>query len=268
MELLPLNGYVFVEKRKLDYIRFGHGKKHLILLPGLGDGLKTVRGTAMPMALMYRNFAKEFTVWSFSRGEPVAEGASTRDMARELKNAMDKLGIGRAHILGVSMGGMIAQHLAADSPEKVDKLVLAVTCGFSGQEVRECVGHWFYLAQKGDHTALLRSNLERIYSEDYCRKNGWMVPLLGKLTKPKSYDRFFAQARACMTHTMAVPLQAITAPTLVIGGEQDRVVSPDGSRALAKAIPGARLYMYEGWGHGLYEEAPDFNRRVLEFLKE
>ena len=100
-----------------DYICFGTGKRIFIILPGLGDGLKTVKGTALPMSLMYRMFAKDFTVYMFSRKQDLPADHTTRDMARDLKEAMDALGIEKASVLGVSMGGMIAQWLAIDYPE-------------------------------------------------------------------------------------------------------------------------------------------------------
>ena len=121
------NGCLQTDGFEMDYIRFGTGAKTLILLPGLGDGLQTVRGLALPMALLYRVFMKEYTVYSFSRRRDLPDGHTTRDMARDQKQAMDALGIPAADVVGVSMGGMIAQHLAADYPEMVGKLVLVVT---------------------------------------------------------------------------------------------------------------------------------------------
>jgi pimeloyl-ACP methyl ester carboxylesterase len=89
---------------------------------------------------------------------------------------------------------------------------------------------------------------------------------MGRLTKPKSYDRFFLQAQAVRTHDAWDRLPRITAPTLVMGGEQDNCLGPEASRELAARIPGAELKMYEQWGHGLYEEAEDFQETVLAFL--
>ena len=122
------NGILTFDNATMEYIRFGSGSKTLVMLPGLGDGLRTMKGTALPMAVMYRIFARAYTVYAFSRKDPLPQGYTTRDMARDQKEAMDALGIEQADVLGVSMGGMIAQHLAADYPEKVGKLVLTVTC--------------------------------------------------------------------------------------------------------------------------------------------
>ena len=260
------NGTLKIGDTTMEYIRFGMGQRVLVMLPGLGDALRSMKGTALPMAVMYRVFAKDFTVYAFSRKTKLPEGYTTRDMARDQAEAMDLLGIHRADLFGVSMGGMIAQHFAIDYPEKVGKLVLTVTSGKENPILKESVEEWVSLAQKGDHAGFMESNLRRIYSEGYYRKNKWMVPMLGMLTKPKSYDRFFIQANACLTHNAYENLHRIQAPTMVIGGEQDLALGGDPSREIAAQIPGAALKMYEQWGHGLYEEANDFNQLLLDFL--
>ena len=260
------NGTLILKNGRMDYIRFGKGARVLIMLPGLGDGLRTVKGTALPMALLYRRFAKQYTVYVFSRREPLAAGMTTRDMAAEQTQAMEALGIDRADILGVSMGGMIAQWLAIDHPHRVGKLILTVTCAEQNPVLRESIREWVDLAKAGDHAGFMDSNLRRIYSERYYRRNKWMTPLVGALTKPKSYDRFFVQAEACLTHDARAELQSIQAQTLVIGGEKDLALGGEASKVLAQHIPGAELKMYPQWGHGLYEEAGDFNDVVLAFL--
>ncbi len=262
------NGTVKLRDAHMDYIRFGTGDKVLIMLPGLGDGLRSVKGTALPMAFMYRKFAKHYTVYAFSRKEPLPYGYTTRHMAEDQKKVMDELGIRKAHVLGVSMGGMIAQHLAINYPQAVERLVLAVTCPEPNATLIQSVSEWIELANRSDHTAFMDGNVKRIYSDSYYRKNKWLIPLIGKLSKPKSYDRFLVQANACLTHNTLEELRRISCPTLIIGGEKDRALSPEGSRVLARNIHEARLHMYPNYGHGLYEEAGDFNDMVLKFLKQ
>ena len=261
------NGTLKLGGTTMDYIRFGTGERILLMLPGLGDGLRSMKGTALPMAFMYREFAKDFTVYAFSRKNVLPEGYTTRDMARDQAEAMEQLGIESADIFGVSMGGMIAQHLAIDYPGKVGKLILTVTSARPNPILTESIEEWVSCAKRGDHTALMDSKVRRIYSEGYYRKNKWMVPIMGKLTKPKSYDRFFVQADACLTHDAYESLNQIQAPTLVIGGEKDISLGGDASKEIAEKIHGAELRMYAQWGHGLYEEAKDFNQVVLDFLR-
>lgn len=261
------NGTLPMDGTTMDYIRFGSGKRTLIMLPGLGDGLRTMKGTALPMALLYHVYAKDFTVYAFSRKNELPEGYTTRDMARDQRRAMDLLGIREADIFGVSMGGMIAQHLAADYPERVGKLILAVTCAQPNSILTESVAEWMAQAEQGDHTALMDSNVRRIYTDRYYKRNKWMIPITGKLTKPKSYHRFFVQANACLTHNAFDRLSFITAPTLVVGGGKDKTLGCEPSREIAGQIPGARLRIYPEFGHGVYEEAKSFHKGMLMFLK-
>ena len=260
------NGVLKLGGGTMEYIRFGRGDRTLIILPGLGDGLRSMKGTALPMALMYRLFAKDFTVYAFSRKNPLPAGYTTRDMARDQAEAMEALGIDRADVFGVSMGGMIAQHLAIDHPEKVNKLILAVTCAKPNPVLTESVEEWIAFAKRGEHAALMDSNLRRIYSENYYRANRWMIPMLGFLTKPKSYERFLLQADACLTHDSYERLGEIHMPILVIGGEKDLALGGEPSREIAARISGAELKMYPQWGHGLYEEEKTFNQLILQFL--
>ena len=262
------NGTLNLTGANMDYIRFGSGSRTLIMLPGLGDSLRSVKGTALPMALMYRSFAKDFTVYVFSRKNELPEGYTTREMARDQAEAMERLGIERADIFGVSMGGMIAQHFAIEFPQKVGKLILAVTSARPNPILKESVGEWIALAEAGDHAAFMDSNLRRIYSDGYYRRNRWMMPIVGRLTKPRSYDRFFIQADACLTHDAFDRLREIQAQTLVVGGEKDLALGGEASREIAAKIPGAQLLMYPQWGHGLYEEAKDFNEQIKSFLQD
>lgn len=262
------NGTLNIGNTTMDYIRFGSGQRTLVMLPGLGDGLRSMKGTALPMAFMYREFCKDFTVYAFSRKNELPEGYTTRDMAKDQAEAMAQLGIEKADIFGVSMGGMIAQHLAIDYPEKVNKLILTVTSARPNPILTESIDEWVALAKRGDHAGFMDSNLQRIYSDGYYRRNKWLAPIVGKVTKPKTYDRFFVQANACLTHDAYESLHKIKAPTLVVGGEQDKALGGDPAKEIAARIPGAQLRMYEQWGHGLYEEAKDFNQVIVEFLYE
>ena len=93
-----------------------------------------------------------------------------------------------------------------------------------------------------------------------------MYGLLGNVGKPKSFDRFLIQAEAGRTHDVYDELGKITCPTLVLSGRQDKIVGGAAFEDLAEKIPGCELYIYEEYGHGLYEEAKDFVPRVLEFF--
>lgn len=261
------NKNIKIGNTSMDYIVFGSGEKNLIMLPGVGDGLRTAKGLAVPMAFMYRKFAKDYTVYVFSRKNHLPERYSTRKMAKDQKEAMDILGIEKADIIGVSQGGMIAQHLAIDYPEVVNKLVLAVTAARKNQYAQAALSGWIEMAKRGEYERLMTDSMKKMYTKEYLEKNPWAVKAAGMLGKPKSFERFITLAASCMYHDAYEKLDKIQAETLVIGGEKDRTLGGKASRELAERIPNAKLKMYPQYGHALYEEAKDFNQVVLEFLE-
>ena len=106
-------------------------------MPGLGDGLQTVKGKAQLFSLSYRLLAKHYKIYVFSRINELRQGYTTRDMAADVAEAMEVLNITSAYVIGISQGGMIAQWLAVDFPEKVQKLILAVTTAKPSQLAKE-----------------------------------------------------------------------------------------------------------------------------------
>ena len=262
------NGRVEIDHTKMYYVSFGKGKKTLVALPGLSDGLATVKGKALFLAPSYRRFFRDYTVYLFSRKNDMPQGYSIRDMAKDQVQAMEKLGIRQAYVLGVSQGGMIAQYMAIDHPETVTKLILAVTAPNANPVIRENISGWIEMAKRRDHTVLMADTAEKMYSEKYLRKRRKYIPLLAKFTKPRSYDRFLKNARAILRFDCRSELQKISCPTLIIAGGNDDTVGNDAAAELNKAITGSELYVYKDLGHGAFEEAKDFYDRVLEFCNK
>lgn len=262
------NGKIKIADTDMDYISFGYGKKNLVIIPGLGDGMKTVKGMAVPFALMYHIFAKKYKVYIFSRRNKLEKNTSTRDMARDLKWAMDTVGIKKADIVGVSQGGMIAQYFAIDYPKAVRKLVLVVTVGKQNKIIHKSVSNWIGMAKKREYRKIMKDIMIRMYTEEFMEKYRWLLPLSGIMGEPKSYERFLIMAEACLAHDAYDEIEKINVPTLVIGGELDKTVGGEASREIAKKIKDSKLFMYANYGHGLYSEAKDFNRRVLRFLEK
>ena len=251
----------------MDYIRFGRGKKVLVIIPGVGDGLKTVRGMAVPFAFLYRALSKDFTVYVFSRRTNLTAHMDTRQMADDLNRALDMLGLSGAAVLGVSQGGMIAQWLAIDHPDKVRRLVLAVTLSRPNRTIRCVVRQWMEMAKRKDYKGIMTDTAMRSYTGKHLRQAMVLYHLIGNIGRPKSFRRFLIQAESCITHNAYAALPRITCPTLVIGGTRDRIVTGTASIETADRIPESRLKMYEGLSHGLYEEAPDFLKQVIDFCR-
>ena len=262
------NGCLKIDDTDMYYISFGKGKKKLVMIPGLGDGLTTVKGTAIPFAIMYRQFAKDYNVYVFSRKNQLREGYSTRDMARDVMKVMRKLGIRKAHVMGISQGGMIAQHLAIRYPELVDKLILCVTIGRQNPTIQKVVSYWHKLAQKGNYRKIMKDTAKRMYVGYNESVYNLLLPVLEFFCAPKSFERFMIQAKACLSHDVFDDLHKIQAKTLVIGAGKDQVLEGQASVDIAGQIDKCRLVMFDDYSHGVYEEAKEFNQVVLDFLNE
>ncbi len=262
------NGCVAVGNTEMYYVSFGNGNKKLVVLPGLSDGLATVKGKAWILSLPYKKFFSDYTVYMFSRKNEMPEGYAIRDMANDQVMAMKNLGIDQACLLGVSQGGMISQYIAIDHSEMVTKLILAVTAPNANAIVKETVSNWIGMANRGDHTALMADTAEKMYSEEYLRRNRKYFPLIAKFTKPSGYDRFLKNARAILGFDSRKELSKINCPTLIIAGSDDHTVGNDAAFELNRGIANSELFVYDGLGHGVFEEAKDFYDRVLEFCNQ
>lgn len=252
----------------MDYFTFGTGQKTLILLPGVGDGLRKSKNLAVPAALLYGKSVKDYRVYVFSRKDPLPEKYSTELMAKDQREAMKILGIKKADVVGVSQGGMIAQHMAIKYPEIINKLVLVVSAAKKNQYTQATLSGWIEMAKREDYRKLMVDTLKKMYTKEYLEKHRWMLSLAGKFGKPASFEKFITMADACIRHHTYEELEKIQAETLVIGGGLDRTLGGRASMELAEKIPNAKLKMYPQYGHALYEEAEDFAQVVLDFLKE
>lgn len=119
---------------------------------------------------------------------------------------------------------------------------------------------------QGNYKELMIDTAEKSYSESYLKKYRRLYPFPGKIGKPKNMERFLIQAASCISHNAYEELDKIICPTLVIGGDCDKIAGNLSASAIAGRINGSELFIYRGFGHASYEEADDFKKRVLDFL--
>lgn len=258
---------LYFNDKSMDYVTFGKGKKHLVIIPGLGDGLQTVKGMAMPFSITYRKLAERYKIYVFSRINELRQGYTTRDMAADVAEAMEVLNITSAYVMGISQGGMIAQWLAVNFPEKVEKLVLAVTTAKPTQLARERIDHWQKLSQSGNFKHLMLDIARHSYTTKSFGKFKYLYRIMGIFGNIKDKQRIDIQAVSCLKHDSLAFLEKISCPTLIIGAEKDDVLGVDGSLGLHQHIKDSQLTILPVCGHALYEQNKDFQKRVLVFLE-
>ena len=261
------NHVLHLADKSMDYVTFGRGTKPLVIIPGLGDGLATVKGTAQTLSLLYWRLGRAYKVYVFSRPNQLPDAYSTRDMAADLAQAMDELGLAQAPILGISQGGMIAQWLALDFPDKVSKLMLAVTAVRANELSRERVGRWMRLAQADQYRALMADIGQHSYTSRIYAIFKYLYKMMGIFGKIKNKQRLLIQAQACQEHDTTAELARISCPTLIVGAEKDDVLGLEASYELNRIIENSRLIVLSDCGHALYEKNKDFQKLLLEFLE-
>lgn len=194
---------------------------------------------------------------------------SVPDMAGDALAVLDAAGVERAHVLGTSLGGMIALQLVLDHPDRVDKLVLACTTpgGTKAAPMPERTQRLLAEAQTLPAEVALRRFVENAFGPDPDAAQIERI-MRHRIATAQSPPAWAAQASAGAAFDVWARLPEIRARTLVLTGEEDAVVDPRNSELLAARIPAARLEVFAGGGHLFFWEQPDrFVGAVREFLE-
>lgn len=198
---------------------------------------------------------------------------SIKLFADDTAGLMNALGIPQANVLGMSMGGMIAQELVLNYREKVKKLVLCSThCGGakSVQASEEVLGTFTADRSAVSAEEVARMTIPLLFTGDFLKNSPGVEELImQQITKnPISNEAFMRQLNAIMKFDTYDRLSQVKTPTLVLYGKRDILIPPENGLILGKAIPGARLVSFENSAHGLIEETEEMLHAIVEFLGE
>jgi len=180
---------------------------------------------------------------------------------------LDALKIGRTHYCGLSMGGMIGQHLALKAPQRLDRMVLADTTSRMPSESRVLWPERIRIATEQGMAALAESTLARWFTAPYRAAHPEVMARIGDLIRNTPPAGYIGCAQAIAQIDITDRLHAVQAPTLVIVGAEDGGTPPAMSEVIAAAIPGARLEVIAEASHlSNIEQAEVFNKLLLDFL--
>ena len=252
------------ENASIDYDVHGEGPP-LILIGGLGFGrwgfFKQVPA-----------FSRHFRTITFDvRGERALKGG-VADLSAYVVALLEHLNVRKTHVLGTSLGGFVAQELALERPDLVDKLVLV--CTSYGRGGPESISPWALMDMIGlpslSTGKAVRRGLETATSDAYRAEKPEEFERIvrWRLADSPSLSAYYEQMRAGARFDARADVEHITSPTLVIHGAEDRYVPVANAAALAEAIPDAKLRVLDDAGHLVFiERFADVNREVVTFLK-
>ncbi len=228
-----------------------------------------------------RVFKKHYKTITFDprgigKSDKPAEPYTVRTMADDVIKLMDHLNIEKAHVLGISLGGIVAQELAINYPQRLMKLVLASTT--TGEENTDDIHPELLqaLGVEAGATELDGESVDFIKAMDTIINLAFskklyrilLLPMAKLQMKRVGIEGHRRQMEAVSGHSTLDRLHLIEAPTLVITGTADRIVSPRSSETIASRLPDAKLVMIEGGSHAmLIEMRGRFNKEILDFLR-
>jgi 3-oxoadipate enol-lactonase len=245
----------------------GAGPETLVLINGVGDDLEG-------WAFQRDDFAAAgLRVVTFDNrgcggsGHPAGPYTSAA-MARDTKALADSLGLGRFHLAGVSMGGVIAQEYAAAYPDDLASVVLASTYAVPDPLTYAAFEAWALIAETAGMPVMMRQQAPWVFSSDfYAKQPGRLAGFLAEMersTQPAA--SFAAQIGALLGHDATSRLGSITMPALVMASADDIIIKPALSRRLQAGLPRASWALLPGGHAAFLEDPPLWNRTVLAFI--
>lgn len=250
----------------LNYEIHGDGEP-LLLINGLADDLTAWENQLQDFSQRY------LTIIFDNRGsggsdKPVGS-YTTQQMAADAVGLLDVLEIHQAHVLGTSMGGMIAQELAITFPQRVAKLILCCTCSEPSEANQRLYNFWEIAARELGLEELMREVMLWCFTAEYfqTRRVEAMATERGFAGIAQPLEAYLSQLHSLQVHNATARLRNITAPTLILGAPRDLLFPPNQSEQIHAGISNSTLWFTAHGGHSYRREVPEeFNNAVLCFL--
>ena len=248
---------------------------------GEGEAVVLIMGIGYDSTLWLHQvpaLARRFKVVTFDnrdagRSSRANGSYSIADMADDVAGLLDALEIERAHVVGLSMGALIAQEFALRHGDRLNRLVLSGPDAAPARQAFHPIASWNWVkANDVSGASFAAQQFTWLFSATFMRNRAAVqqtIEFLSANPNPVGSDAYARQAQAYLEYDPGGRASDISAPTLVIVGEQDLLTPPWIAREVAAAIPGAQLEIITGDGasHVVPLERPDeFNRLVMRFL--
>lgn len=257
-------GEIELNGSKMEYVSFGKGNP-LIVIPDFSDALELSPKNTSRLKSSLQGLHKQFKIYVMSYKKPLESKTTTAEIASDYMEAVKKLGLTNINVLGISLGGMVAQHLAYSYNSQLKKLILCSTTSKTNHNFQKIAGSWIEMANNEDYRRLKKDTAEKIYTSNYLRilKN-----FMKRFEQKPDFNRFISLAEAAREHDSRSLLNNIACKTLIIGGSKDKLISSEEFLYLKKNIPSSKLAVFPG-SHGFWQENKDvFLSTVADFMKD
>ena len=252
---------------RVHYESVGSGPAVLLIL-GQGMSLETGWRTVEQLSSQFRVLA--FDNRDMGRSDHSPFPYLVAQMARDAVAVLDAAGEARAHVYGMSLGGMVAQEVALSYRDRVQALVLGATTPGGPRAIPQDPQVLTFFARVGamGPEEAAWAAVPYSYGERTRREHGERIAedIARRLQRPPDVLAYLHQVTAAALHSTQIRLGEIAAPTLVVHGGQDELQSPQNAHILAEAIPGAELRLWPDAGHLYVTDEPEADREIAHFL--
>ena len=257
-----------IENLNIYYEIIGQGEP-LVMIRGVGSNVDHWYEQVPVLSQKYQLLV--FDNRGIARSSDPGGPFFTRDMAADTAALMEAAGIKRAHVLGYSMGGMVAQEMALNYPEKVNGLILVATdCGITLRiKAQPEVARLFSdMVSLGTPEAKLAA-AGCLFAKQTFKTKTEVIQSYNEVSMrfPASQEILGKQWAAITQHDACSRLQNISSPTLILTGSEDVLIPPENAKVMAQRIPDAQMIAIDDGGHlFLIEQSEQFNEAVIDFL--
>src|SRR5690242_14973731 len=251
----------------INYRLEGDGERTVVLVNGLADDLETwVLQMEDLLGAGYR--VLRFDNRGVGQSDKPAGPYTTQQLAEDAKALVDDLGVSDFHLVGVSMGGMIAQEYAIAHGSDLRSLTLACTYAAPGPFCSRMFAMWADLAPRLGVPFVMRDVTLWAFTVPFFEEREEELEEFeaGMADLPQPLDAYLAQLSSIRTHDATERLGRITAPTLVLAGDEDILIPVQLSRRLHEGIAGSEWRTTKGGHACLWEHPSAFNQALLEFV--
>ena len=251
----------------------GTDTRYVLSSEGTGPWLTFIHPLGADLSLwdqLAAHFSADFQVLRYDlRGHGGTTGeaaASVAQLAQDLRSLFDLLDVPRSHIVGLSLGGMVAQEFAITSPDRVDHLVLCDTASGTPEASRPAFAERAASARRDGLAALVEPTLERWLTAGYRQRHPEAVEQIREVLAETSAEGYAAGCEAVASFDAGERLAQIAAPTLLIAGEDDAMMPLAVIASMAAAIPGARSVILPGAHLAPIEHSGKFAEELETFF--